>query len=197
MSKAKSIPTELAWLNMNYILSEIWSKSESFSHEAHFSCLLDLAIEQSKKYTNKTCLIEQESDFEGNMVGIWLIFAWSSFFMLIRFGFRVRQTVYQQNLPEWTKIRFWAKFGQNLTYFCMNPVSMLQCIKMQPFLGQQKVHLWNLAYLKWTWVQAKYSQNLTLFLHEAHLSFFIDLAIYKGKKDINRICLIEHELNSQ
>ena len=76
-SRVQSIRTKLAWLNMNYISSEIWTKSDSFSHEAHFSCWLDLAIEQSIKYTNKTCLIKQESDFERNLVGIWLIFEWS------------------------------------------------------------------------------------------------------------------------
>ena len=61
----------------------------------------DLAIEQSTKYTNKTCLIEHKFDFERNMVKIWLIFARTSFFMLQGFGDWVRQKVYHQTLPDW------------------------------------------------------------------------------------------------
>ena len=119
LSKAKSIPTKLAWLNRNQILREKWTESGSFSHEAHFSCYMGLAIKQGKKYTNRTCLIEHELDFERNMTKIWLIFARSSFFMLIGFGYRAEQKVYQQNLPDWTRIRFWGKYGRNLTHFCM------------------------------------------------------------------------------
>ena len=58
----------------------------------------DLAIEQSTKYTSQTCLIEHELYFEQNMDKIGLIFAQSSFFMLIGFGYRAEHKVYEQNL---------------------------------------------------------------------------------------------------
>ena len=51
------------------------------------------------------------------MVKTLLIFAWSSFFILYGLGYEARQKVYQQNLPDWTWIIFWAKYDQNLSHF--------------------------------------------------------------------------------
>ena len=73
--KAKRIQREFALFNMNYIPSEIRSKSESFLHKAHLSCFIDLAVEKGKKDINRICLIEKELNSERNTVKIWLIFA--------------------------------------------------------------------------------------------------------------------------
>ena len=77
--KAKRIQREFALFNMNYIPSEIRSKSESFLHKAHLSCFIDLAIRKGKWIYTELGSLNMNWILSKNMVKIWHLFGWHHF----------------------------------------------------------------------------------------------------------------------